>query len=566
MSIHVKNKWIVAKKIIATLLFVLINVIGEVGLANEKIDKFDINNPWQNSRNTPVPPVAVEPIAKVEASKESALTIKIQQIRITGQDVTNESGIVGLVQGNMGREVSLAEIQNITREITQYYRSRGYLVARAYLPAQEIKDGVIDIGVLLGHYGKIIIHNESGVRLETVQNMIHDLQSGDIIEKKKLDRHILLLNDIPGIKIKAVLSPGASVGTSDLTITVEDEKLITGTVGINNYGSPYIGKNQRSVGVTVHHPTGQGDVLAVNAMMPGQGLHNTDVSYQLPIGGSGLRFAAGFSKTHYDLGEEFTSLQADGQAATGNVSISYPFVRSYRSNLYGQISYQRKEMQDRIGVVGSVTEKSARVMVLGLSGDRFDDSGYGGVTTYSLSYSMGSLGIKSADAKALDELNAQTNGNYGKLAIKIVRQQKMKGDYSLYLSLASQFATNNLDSSEKMSLGGAYGVRAYPQGEGMGDEGYLFTAEVRRELIANHIPGNLQLAAFFDTGSIRTNKRAWAAGANRRTLSGLGVGLIWNKERDFYMRIDYAWALGDEKAIAQTANRQRLWFQGIHYF
>lgn len=540
--------------------------ICEVGFATERLDKFDISNPWQSLSNPQISKVEMYQMPQVREIKESNIKINIRQLRIIGQGIYSEPALVALVQDTVGREVTLSEIQNIAGEITQYYRRQGYLVARAYLPAQEIKDGVIDIRVLLGHYGKIVLHNQVGIAQETVQNMISGIKSGDTIEKKKLDRSILLLSDIPGIKVKAVLSPGELVGTSDLNVTVDNDSLITGSVSINNYGSPYIGRNQISLGFNLNHPTGQGDVLSVNTMMPGHGLRNTDIAYQIPIEGSGLKMGVGYSKMHYDLGEEFASLLADGQVKTGNLFISYPFVRSYRSNVYGQISYQKKEIQDRIGAIQSVTEKDERDIVIGVSGDNWDSIGYGGMTNYSLTYSTGSLNIQSLDAKAIDDLTARTNGKYGKYNLKIVRQQGLRDNLSLYLSLSSQLATNNLDSSEKMSLGGAYGVRAYPQGEAMGDEGYLFTAEVRHALPVRNIPGSLQIASFFDTGSILVNKKPWLATANRRTLSGAGIGLIWNKDREFYIRMDYAWKLRGEKSTAQADEPSRLWLQGIQYF
>ena len=47
-----------------------------------------------------------------------------------------------------------------------------------------------------------------------------------------------------------------------------------------------------------------------------------------------------------------------------------------------------------------------------------------------------------------------------------------------------------------MYLGGANGVRAYPQGEGSGDEGVLGTLELRYH---TNLPG-LILSTYFDAG------------------------------------------------------------------
>ena len=60
-----------------------------------------------------------------------------------------------------GRELSLADLDQAAARVTKFYRQSGYPVARAYVPAQEIKDGVVEIAVLEGRFGKLDLHNNS---------------------------------------------------------------------------------------------------------------------------------------------------------------------------------------------------------------------------------------------------------------------------------------------------------------------------------------------------------------------------------------------------------------------
>jgi hemolysin activation/secretion protein len=119
-----------------------------------------------------------------------------------------------------------------------------------------------------------------------------------------------------------------------------------------------------------------------------------------------------------------------------------------------------------------------------------------------------------------------------------------------------------------MELGGMNAVRAYPEGEAYADEGYLLTIEGRMLLpnFSDRMPGRVQLVAFVDAGSVRTNKNPWTVGDNRRTLSGAGVGAVWSDPGNFMLRAYYARKLGNEKATSAPDKSGRFWIQGVKYF
>jgi hemolysin activation/secretion protein len=119
-----------------------------------------------------------------------------------------------------------------------------------------------------------------------------------------------------------------------------------------------------------------------------------------------------------------------------------------------------------------------------------------------------------------------------------------------------------------MGLGGMAAVRAYPEGEGYGDEGYVLNLEARW-LLPQWSPraiGQLQLVGFIDTGSVTLNKNPWSAGANQRSLSGAGIGLNWTAADKFQLRLAYAHKLGTEAARSAPDADDRVWLQAIKYF
>ena len=180
--------------------------------------------------------------------------------------------------------------------------------------------------------------------------------------------------------------------------------------------------------------------------------------------------------------------------------------------------------------------------------------------------SVGNLDIETPAALAADALTAQTNGHYQKLAFHAARLQHLAG-FSLYGAINGQFASKNLDISEKMGLGGMYAVRAYPVGEAYADEGYVATLEGRMLLPKfSTLPGQMHLVGFVDTGTVTSTGIPGATGQNRRTLSGAGVGVTWSDYNNFVVRAYYAHKLGNETAISAPDKTGRFWIQLVKYF
>jgi len=149
-----------------------------------------------------------------------------------------------------------------------------------------------------------------------------------------------------------------------------------------------------------------------------------------------------------------------------------------------------------------------------------------------------------------------------------MRLQSVTEATSLYAAVTAQFASKNLDTSEKMGLGGAYAVRAYPAGEAYGDQAYVLNLEARTWLpaLSQHLPGQMQLIGFIDTGSVKLNKNAFAAGQNRRTLSGAGIGLNWVGNNSFVVKAYLAHKLGNAVATSAPDAQTRFWLQAVKFF
>ena len=520
------------------------------------------------------PPVAKGPVITVEgrelaAQSDDQQKVPVKGFRIGGEPPLPTDELLGLVKNDTDRDITLGELNDSAGKITQYLRQKGYLVAFAYIPSQTIVDGIVEIDVVPGKYGQVKINGNGHFDHERLKAMLHAAAPGTVITRLPLERALLLLSDLNGISIKATLSPGATAGTADLLLDVADAAKWKGTAYTDNWGNHYTSQNRLGVQLTEGNISGEGDDLSLGGLISqGSLMTNYNLGYSTLLGNDGMRVSVKNSRVDYTLGDTYVALGATGQATVTSGDISYPLIRSRAFSLYGTVGYDDKRLRDDQTATDTYMLKKSHLFNIGVSGNFADNWLGGGTNAFSLINSQGRLNILDAATVSTDSATANTAGDFTKTLFTFQRQQYVTGSLTFYLNFTGQMADKNLDSSEKLFLGGADGVRAFPQGEAPGDEGYKLTGELRWRLSGlSRDKNNLYLAGFYDYGSIIVNHTPWAgAGDNRRSLMGAGLGLLWTHSPGYSIRLDYAWKIGQEQATADTDKNGRLWLQGVYYF
>ena len=503
-------------------------------------------------------PVKLETEAVHSTVSNDALRMKVSAIRVAGSSVVSAAELESLLANLVGGEHSLAELEAGATRITAWYRLHGYSVARAYLPAQDIKDGVVQVQVLEGLIGQARVKNQSRLSDEVANAYLTGLKSGEVVQESTANRALLLLNDTPGVGgARASLQPGASVGTSDLIVELDPAAPYNANVELDNYGNRYTGEYRLGAALALNSPFKIGDQLTLRALVSDLNMTYARIAYQLPVGSDGLKVGGAYSDTRYVLGKDFAALRAHGTATSASLYVTYPFIRNPISSLYGTLTWENKTLLDLTDAPISSASKQVQLLNFGMMGKRQDGFGGGGITVVDGALIVGKLSMDAA-LLATDALSARSNGAFTRLTYNLNRLQRLTDKDSLSFVLSGQQAGKNLNSSEKFSLGGANGVRAYPQGEGVGDQGWMANMEVRHALLEQ-----LQGVAFYDAGAVTINHTPFAATANTRNLAGAGVGL--NAQYGWaQLKTTVAWRTSGGIPLAEPAslNRNpRIWMQ-----
>lgn len=476
----------------------------------------------------------------------SNLRVILSSVRIEGTTELDPAALAPSVEGVAGRSYDVAGLRDLAAQVQDKARSLGYGFARAYLPPQDLAEGILRIVVDEGRFGQV---QATGAAAAQAQPWLAPLKPGGPIRQEPFERALLLLEQLPGVQVQATLSPGSEPGTGDLQVKAQAHRETTGEVGLDNHGNQASGSERLRASLQVGSPLGFGDQLSLSANTSRLGTWLGSLSYSLPVGAQGLRASFGASRSDYELGEEFASLQAHGTSNTLNASLSYPLVLKLAGSVTVSAGLQHRQLHDQFDAAGVEQRKKTQSLPLSLNADARDERG---MTWGSLTLTVGRLQLDAAQ-QAQDDATARTAGRFSRLNVDAARMHQLAKGWTLYGRVSGQWASKNLDASEKFSLGGPHAVRAWPAGETLGDEGGLGQFELRYRMDA------FEPYLFVDAGSVRINHSPWADGANSRSLSGAGLGMRW-VSKDWSFEGSLGWRGSKAKPTSDPdAGAPQLW-------
>lgn len=516
--------------------------------------------------------------SKVETPEEETPSLNIPESEkvlvkdfiIDGQDVYPEDRLKALLADKKGKKLSFKDIQEGADRITRYFREKGYIVAKTYIPPQDVTAGVVHYRVEIGRFDRPDITNKTNIRDSAIEKQAQAVKEGEYVTRDKLERAVWLVSDMAGADARVALSKGSQPGTVKLDMTVEPYVGKHGLISADNYGSRAMGYNEYSLDYDFWNPARNGDHLMASISTTGRHMFNWGANYITPLAKDGLKLTVGYNVFSYDMGDEWAMYKGVGTSRVTSLGLDYAIRRSRRHNLYTGIRFEHSEIKDEYRAFDATYgDKNGNALVFSLYGDDQDTAG---MTDWRVDWKLGHINNKAFHS---DNLYARwmagdpdTNGDYSKIRGRIERHQNINNRSYLLLSAYGQYAFTPLDSSEHFSLGGPYGVKAYPTSEGSGDNGYITRAELRWLIPVEAYDQQLQLAFYAEHGGVWIDRNGGNSGSkNHRNLQGLGVGIIWQRWQDWFIRADYAWKLGGEDPVSDTShNNGRFWIRGGFYF
>jgi len=545
----------------------------------------DSGSIYQENRQPLVTPpkLGVDVLPKAPEPKPAlgapGLKLVVSSFRITGNTIYPESVLLEQVTEFVGKEQTIDGLNDAATKVRAYYRERGYFLAQAYLPQQEIKSGVVEIAVIEARLGKVAVNIKEGTRYSEslVRGIVAaHLSENEIITEVGLETPLLLLNDLPNASVTSEIKPSQTIGAADIVVSVSDPgPIISGSVDADDYGNRYTGQYRRGVTFNLNNPLALGDQISFRAMTTNNNMGFYRLAYTVPVGYWGTRIGASYTTFHYHLQEELKPTQAYGDGTVYSIFALHPIVRTRGTNVIAQIAYSEMSLNDRVGATNFNMDRKIHATRAGVVGDFRDALLGGGLNSFSVTHSRGYGTINQNNLYGQDKDTFQTIGRFNKQNYEYRRLQKVDENSNVLLWFRGQMASKNLMSAEQFSLGGPDGVRAYPTGEALGDEGHIFTAEYRYTIPGFKIwDGDVTVMGFWDQGHLqilehcgKSPSPSVTCGQNYRNLSGFGFGASAGRDSDYVLRLSAAWRNENEGPRSAPENHiPRIWVQGIKWF
>lgn len=508
----------------------------------------------QQNRENNTPPSSTLPLnlkgQPLGKAKQGGTEVALKKVNFTGNTIYSDAQLQQVIGSVKGKSFDLAGLKELANQVSRYYREHDYSFATAFLPAQNLSSGELNIQVVEGQYGQVTVSGDDASLNDAIKLYLKPLKSGDVIKSSLLERQLLLIKDLPGVNELPVLKPGTQTGRGDLDVTVTPQQRVHAQFGINNYGSRYSGEYRLSADLSANHLFKVGDQLSLSGSYSNEDTWLGGINYSLPISYNGLRANIGYSHTDYQLGHGFNGYT--GTADIYTVGASYPVIRSENANLSLSASYQYKHLDDDILSAYDRTAHSQSVPIA-VNFDHRDTLLGGGVTWGQLTLTPGKIKV--------DETGASSKNNgFTKWNLELARLQSIGAGFNLYAHVRGQWADHEtIDGSESFYLGGPDGVRAYPVGEGSDARGVLGQVEVRYQ----NLPYGLSPYLFIDSGY--TPNGGIDTGDSRR-LTGAGLGLRANYH-GVNLTTAVAWKVDGGDALSDSQQRNpRVWFSTSYQF
>ena len=469
--------------------------------------------------------------------EDKILKVLVKDFKIDGNKRYNDELLLSLINENINKELDYNALLNVTTSLSNYYRSQGYL-ATAYLPPQDIKNGVVNIKITEAILGKITFNVDEGQKLNISKEKIrlkilYKVEDGGGLNISQLDKNIRNFNRTPGINAIAQLEEGKKFGETDVIVTASNTKTISGSSLADNTGSRSSGTGKITNTINMDGLFNLGERFSFTNVATGNnfidGKQSEESNYyamstSFPMGYNGMQGTLRLSKMEYKLSAPFDSTLPSGYSTEYNFTLTRPLIEKLSKNLNATFLISRNDYVNNLST-GNNSNKDMTKATMNFGYD-FTDTKLGGGVNYGLfGFTLGKLDVSDNSANFItDQAGADNNGRNLKAIFNYNRLQKITDKTNMLLKFNGQLAADNLDGAEQLTLGGPSGVRAYASSEGAGDAGFVTGIELKRSFF------NLPTTLFYDYGKIRLHKDKWVGWnstnkylKNKYALKGWGV-------------------------------------------
>jgi len=263
-------------------------------------------------------PQAVPDAANVESVAEPGTTFAIHRIQLSGNTVLDDATVAGITRPFVDRDLGTNRINLLLRRLTEAFVQRGFVTTRAYLPPQNLKEGVLTIAVVPGKVESLQINGKTVRTSVPNQPTASGTQNGgwltdagtawsmptvgETLKLTDLEQGVDQINRLRRNQAEVQILPGQSPGASVIALTNQPGDRFRFNVGTDNYGSRATGTTRLRAGIDADNALGFQEALSLSYI----GTTDTNAaiaSAAVPFGYNTFSYTGSFSEYNNLIGD-----------------------------------------------------------------------------------------------------------------------------------------------------------------------------------------------------------------------------------------------------------------------
>ena len=476
---HFPKAW--ASTLMLAIAFGAFVVLSTPPALSQRLPSSDQPGRLQQRFEKPVTPQSLPPVEfptpeqAPPPDKAGAIRFTLRDLVLDGGSIYSSGELRPLYESLLGQEISLLDLYKVRDAITAKYRSDGWVLSLAVIPAQRIIGGVVHLALVEGYVGTVHFEGPHTDRFGILKDYAERIRASRPLKAAVLERYVMLMDDLPGFSVHTVLKPAKSGEPgSDLTVAIE-RKPVEASLTLDNRGTKSVGPYQFDAGVDLNDQLGTFDQTSVHFIFTPHldELRYLDITHTENIGFEGSTWVTELRRNWSQPGSDIRQYGIASQGLTLRTGLSYPLIRSRSETL--RLSTDFTVANSWSHAQGApLSNDRTRALGLNVSWD-FSDS-WQGSNLFQAGYSRG-FDVFSAYVSDQSRQDAQLT--FSKLTATAQRVQPLPENFSLLLAVDSQYSPNRLVSAQQFGVGGKLYGRGFDSSTITGDTGASVKSEVQ---------------------------------------------------------------------------------------
>lgn len=396
-----------------------------------------------------------------ELAEVSDLLIDIEEETVERHVTTLEvQKLIWLIRSQQGkRGVTLGQIEGVANSITQFYRQRGFILAKAYIPKQEVRDGIVNLTVLLGMLGEVDVIGNNMYNAEYLKSIFDD-NLHKPVTNQTIEENLYMINSFPGLNVEGYFESGKQVGDTKLNVNVREENRFNFNARIDNHGSEDSGLYRLFFDMQANNLIGQADYLHLSAL---QTVVPDDTLFWK------VKYASNFFSPHFRVGFDYSqnqfvsdqssilsTLDLSGVVTVYGIEGQYIVQRSRKKNSNYKLRYENIDSDLQLGTIEDALDERMSRTSISYSFDYLDDVNKR-LHDFKVQYDYGDFDYGFSDGQ--EEKFHVVSLDY--TVLNFVKVPFFNANSRAILHSYGQYSGTNLSSTARFSLTGPTRVRGF---------------------------------------------------------------------------------------------------------